>query len=60
MEFATHELRDSTVSPRFQEMALGSMSEAEKQRTRKALEAYCRLDSEGMIAIVGALEQLAQ
>jgi len=50
----------TTASLRFREMAFGNMSEAEKSRTRRDLEAYCRRDSEGMIAIVGALERLCR
>jgi len=36
-----------------------TVSEAERQKVRQALERYCSLDTEGMIWIVDALRKLA-
>ena len=49
-----------TASLRFRDMAFGNLPPAKKKEIRKALEAYCHRDTEGMIGILKALERLCQ
>jgi hypothetical protein len=50
----------STASLRFAEMAFGNLSPTEKQAIRSALETYCHQDTEGMVEIIKALQQLCR
>lgn len=43
------------ASLRFREMAFGDATEERKKEIRRALEAYCRLDTGGMVRILDAL-----
>lgn len=47
-----------TASLEFLRVTHGDVTEGERQSVRQQLEAYCGLDTEGMIWIVDALRQL--
>ena len=49
-----------TASMEFLRVTFGDVPEAERQRVRRQLEAYCGQDTEGMLWIVEALEQLSR
>jgi hypothetical protein len=49
-----------TASMEFLRVTFGDVTEAERQRVRRQLEAYCGQDTEGMLWIVEALEQLSR
>jgi hypothetical protein len=48
------------ASREFLRVTFGEVAEQERQRVRRDLEAYCGQDTEGMIWIVSALEQVCQ
>lgn len=49
-----------TASTAFVEMAFSDISEKEKEKIRKGLEAYCGLDTEGLIWIIDELRKLVE
>jgi hypothetical protein len=49
-----------TASLEFLRVTFGDVSEEERQRVRRDLEAYCSLDTEGMVRIVEELWKLAK
>ena len=49
-----------TAGLRFREMAFGNVAESRKKAIHRALEAYCHLDTEGMIEIIKELQRLCR
>lgn len=50
---------ENMASREFLRVTYGQVTDAERRRVRQELEAYCGLDTEGMVDIVRELEKVA-